>query len=74
MRTKVVQIQADNPQIIAPCGLNCSLCHQELRRTGHRRPSVLLYMREVSMRRVVASGCPLQDEVRRERHRQPRAH
>lgn len=31
MRTKVVQIQADNPQILAPCGLNCSLCRAYVR-------------------------------------------
>jgi len=33
MRAKVVQIQADDPQILAPCGLNCSLCRAYVR--GH---------------------------------------
>ena len=31
MRAKVVQIQGDDPQIIAPCGLNCSLCRAYIR-------------------------------------------
>ncbi len=31
MRAKVVQIQANDPQIIAPCGLNCSLCRAYIR-------------------------------------------
>jgi len=31
MQTKVVQIQPDDPQIIAPCGLNCSLCRAYVR-------------------------------------------
>jgi len=31
MRARIVQIQADDPQIIAPCGLNCSLCRAYVR-------------------------------------------
>jgi hypothetical protein len=31
MRTKVVRIQADDPEIISPSGLNCSLCRAYLR-------------------------------------------
>ena len=31
MRGRVLQIQPDDPQIIAPCGLNCSLCRAYVR-------------------------------------------
>jgi hypothetical protein len=31
MANKVVKIQANDPQIVAPCGLNCSLCRAYLR-------------------------------------------
>lgn len=31
MRSRVMQIQSDNPLIIAPCGLNCSLCRAYMR-------------------------------------------
>ena len=31
MQNKVVQIQAGDPRIVAPCGVNCSLCRAYIR-------------------------------------------